>query len=358
MAGLALIEHLSSGGIDARNFFADYAAYAQFLIALPLFIVGERVVSRSTREAAREFLDTGIISAADGSVVASHRNVPGAPSIVVTRISLHYHRVWTRGRRILPELLSRVDPHLAQDRRRQPHGADFHVVRPHVARRVGVGGGAADPELLVASTGLEDHYLDTLSVPDIAAPSGARGLASGTTGGIGFISEVQAKFAIIIFAYGISNVAAVIAYKVAIEHAPLTLPPVWGPAVGFIIGAPLLFTLPLLMFTKQLFRTKRRAIALYRKQVLRRALAFESRWLSDDINDAADSAPWLSNMNNIASMFARVQDMRVVPFDFKSGMQLVASTIGSVAAVLPLLQIEGPIKIWLELLSTILKRGG
>ena len=76
MAGLALIQHLYGSGIDARNFFADYAAYAQFLIALPLFIVGERIVSRSTREAAREFLDTGIISATDvGVVEASHRNV-------------------------------------------------------------------------------------------------------------------------------------------------------------------------------------------------------------------------------------------------------------------------------------------
>src|SRR5262249_31271039 len=106
------------------------------------------------------------------------------------------------------------------------------------------------------------------------------------TGGIGFISDVQATFALIIFAYGISNVAAVIAYKVAIEKAPLTLPPVWGPAVGFIIGAPALFTVPLLMFTKQLARTKRRALAAYREQILRQSLAFESAWLGADASDA------------------------------------------------------------------------
>ncbi|MEP6508038.1 MAG: hypothetical protein ABJC63_07415 [Gemmatimonadales bacterium] len=56
------------------------------------------------------------------------------------------------------------------------------------------------------------------------------------TGGIGFISEVQSTFAVIIFAYGISKLAAVIAYKVAIEHAPLSLMPVWAPAPCFFIS--------------------------------------------------------------------------------------------------------------------------
>lgn len=42
MSLFAVNEGLYSVEIDARNFFADYAAYAQFLIALPLFIVAER----------------------------------------------------------------------------------------------------------------------------------------------------------------------------------------------------------------------------------------------------------------------------------------------------------------------------
>lgn len=79
------------------------------------------------------------------------------------------------------------------------------------------------------------------------------------TGGIGFISRAQAKYAIVIFAYGVSNIAAVVAYKVGVEGASLTLLPVWFPIVGFVVGAPLLFTAPLFMFTKQLHRTKKRA---------------------------------------------------------------------------------------------------
>jgi hypothetical protein len=61
---------------------------------------------------------------------------------------------------------------------------------------------------------------------------------------------------------------------------------------------------------------------------------------------------------HVATMFDRVEEMRVVPFDFKSAVQLMAATVGSVATALPLLRIEGPLREWLDLLSAVLKRGG
>ena len=112
------------------------------------------------------------------------------------------------------------------------------------------------------------------------------------------------------------------------------------------------------MFTKQLFRTKRRTLALYREQALRHALAFESRWLTEDPAPDGSQATQLTGMNQLATIFDRVERMRVVPFDLRSGAQLVASTLGSVATALPLLKIEGPLKDWLEVLSAFLRHGG
>src|SRR5882757_5843072 len=74
------------------------------------------------------------------------------------------------------------------------------------------------------------------------------------TGGIGFVSETQGRFALFILAYCISNIAATVGYEIAVLNYDFATLPVWGPVVGFAIGAPLLFTLPLFMFTKQLFR--------------------------------------------------------------------------------------------------------
>src|SRR5450432_3674459 len=39
LAILALRQGLTGGGISPTNFFADFAAYAQFLLAMPLFML-------------------------------------------------------------------------------------------------------------------------------------------------------------------------------------------------------------------------------------------------------------------------------------------------------------------------------
>jgi hypothetical protein len=351
MALFALNEGLVSAEIEARNFFADYAAYAQFLIALPLFIVAERVVSRNTREAAEDFLNTGVVNLADVPAVdAAHREV--------RRLRL----AW------LPEVVCALLAWTLAYFTFAPEFSDDTMVTWHTQysganRSLTWTGGWA---MLVALPVLNywwlrlawkiviwTRYLWRMSRLDLVLVAAH----PDRTGGIGFISEVQAKFALVLFAYGISNVAATIAYQVAIQDASLTLPPVWGPALGFVICAPLLFLVPLFMFTKQLFRTKRRSLTLYREQATRHALAFEARWLATDAHDHAGAeTAELTNLNNVATMFDRVEHMRVVPFDLRSASQLVASTLGSVATVLPLLRIEGPLKVWLEILTALLKR--
>jgi hypothetical protein len=360
MAVLALGQQLYSNRIEARNFFADYAAYAQFLIALPLFIVGERIVLRSTSEAAREFVETGLVRDEDLPVVEEihleieQLRLSKRPEIACILIA-YVLALAT----ILPELFT-------QSMRTWHTGADQAG-----GGRIFTLFGMTLPGLWVMLVALPilnywwlrlgwkvvvwTRYLYRVSRLHLALAASH----PDETGGIAFISEVQAKFALIIFAYGISNVAAVIAYKVGLEGAPLALPPVWGPALGFIVGAPLLFTIPLLMFTAQLFETKQRALTLCRGQALHRTLAFEARLQSRDRGASADwEANSLANLSHVGATFNRIERMRVVPFDFRSASQLVGSTVGSVATVLPLLRIEGPLQDWLELLSAILRRGG
>lgn len=52
-------------GIDAANLFADFAAYAQFWLGLPLFVLAEAIVSFSTRSASLEFAASGVIRLRD-----------------------------------------------------------------------------------------------------------------------------------------------------------------------------------------------------------------------------------------------------------------------------------------------------
>jgi hypothetical protein len=159
------------------------------------------------------------------------------------------------------------------------------------------------------------------------------------TGGIGFISATQGRFAVFILAYGISNVAATVGYEIAILHYHLSTMPVWGPLLGFTIVAPLLFTLPLLMFTAQLYRTKQEALALYRERVTEHSRIVEKRWLdrNRDGESAAEEVRELTELSALSTMFTRIETMRVVPFDLRSFSQLLGSSLGSIAVLLPLL---------------------
>jgi hypothetical protein len=164
------------------------------------------------------------------------------------------------------------------------------------------------------------------------------------TGGIGFLSDVQTRFGVVILAYGITNVGSTIAYKMAFEGATLGDHSVWGPLVGFVIGAPLLFTIPLFMFTKQLHRAKKRAVERYHTRAIERAMAFELKWLERRSYGKYDpsSEAELTGLNSLNAVYDHIRKMRVVPFDARSFLELTMQTIGSLLPILPYLGIPEP----------------
>jgi hypothetical protein len=164
------------------------------------------------------------------------------------------------------------------------------------------------------------------------------------TGGVGFLSDVQTRFGLLILAYGITNVASTIAYKITFEGATLALHSVWAPLVGFVIGAPLLFTIPLFMFTKQLHRTKRRALDRCHRKAIRQAIAFEQKWLHTPPGGPyeAGGEAQLLGLNNLNVVYDHIYKMRVVPFDTRSFLELTAQTLGSLVPLLPYLGVSEP----------------
>lgn len=354
LALLASWQGLYSVRVVGSNFFADFAAYAQFIIALPIFVVAESVIVTNTREAAKVFMSSGVVPprlAPEMDVL--HRIVARRRKSIVAEIALIAIALVLALLTIGPELC----PHPAVC----VAGVDTWHARIFGGQvRLTYAGWYA---MLVALPLLNywwlrwawkiviwTHYLFKVSRFRLMLAASH----PDHTGGIGFISRVQAKFAWIIFAYGISNVAAVIAYKVAIEGADLTAMPVWGPVVGFAIGAPLLFTLPLFMFTKQLYRTKKRALKNYRKLAMDRARLLEKHWLNIGPGQAKHRELDLEQHTSFGQIFEGIDRMRVVPFDFRSIGQLFGSTLGSIATVLPLLSLETPLAGWLEFVASLL----
>ena len=326
-------------GPGGENFFKDIAAYMQLLLGLPLFVVAERIVSVHTREAANQFVSTGAIKHQDAARLDQFNGIVAklrksiTPDLVCLSIA-YFLSVMT----ILP---------LLDDEKQTWHA---YIPEGGIHEALSAAGWW---ELLIALPLLNywwlrwiwkiilwSCYLFRLSRFRL------RLLAShpDRTGGIGFLSDVQTRFGLVILAYGITNVASTIAYKMAFEGATLGDHSVWGPLVGFIIGAPLLFTIPLFMFTKQLHRAKKRAVERYHTRAIERAIAFERKWLERRSHGKYDPSgeAELIGLSNLNTVYDHIRKMRVVPFDARSFLELTMQTFGSLLPILPYLGIPEP----------------
>ena len=65
LALLAILDKVHWIQPPGQNFFLDFAAYGQFLLGLPLFLVAERIIDKQSRDAARSFVTTGVIRSED-----------------------------------------------------------------------------------------------------------------------------------------------------------------------------------------------------------------------------------------------------------------------------------------------------
>jgi hypothetical protein len=332
MALLATLQKLAGVEVSPTNFFADFAAYAQFLVALPLYLYAEPVIDASTREAARQFVGCGLIRPRDrDEVLRIHATVRRA------RLS-----PWADGACLaLAFAFSLV---ILIPQYRASALPTWHVHTIHGVTLPTAPGFwlflVALPILnfiwlrMIWKIVLWTWYLRRMA----RLPLQLHPTHPDTTGGIGFISETQGRFAVCILAFGIGNVAAPVGYQIAVLNYDLATLPVIGPLVLFCIGAPLLFTLPLLMFTRQLFRSRRRALRAYRQRISEYTLRVETKWLFGPGRGITPIERELINdVATLSGLFSRIEAMRVVPFDLKSFAQLAGSTLGAVATLLPLL---------------------
>jgi hypothetical protein len=348
MAVLALVQGLYDTVATPTNFFADFAAYAQFLVALPLYILAEPVIESSTREAAKQFQSCGVVPAANmGKLRVIHADMARyrrARWVDVACIGWAYFFS-------LVILVPQFGPDPLPT---------WHVQGDETSRWMTAAGVWAFfvsiPLLgyiwlrLIAKILLWTWYLYRITrmhlelhpMPPVASAC------------IGFISETQGRFALFILAFGIGNVAAPVGYQVAVLNYDLSILPVWGPLVLFGLGAPLLFTLPLLMFTKQLLRSKKRALAAYRERVSEQSRRVEERWLfGTPPDDEPRNVRDLAELETLGQIYARIERMRVVPFDLRSFGQLVGSSLGALATLLPLLYEKGELATILEALGRL-----
>jgi len=360
-----------------ENFFKDFAAYLMFVVGLPLFVIAEPIVGEHTREAANYFLVAGIVPTRDAPLLDTlHRRVERLRKSLLPEllcIAVAYALAIST---ILPKTSSvcptwhttPVTAHGTADEvktaRQKQRDACAAQVKAREKDKLAVSPNPASQaagriqripstlnlagwcEMLVAlpilnywwlrwiwKIGLWSWYLWQVSLLPLVLTASH----PDETGGLGFISDVQTKFGLVIVAYGISNVASTVGYEIGVEHASWSLYTVWCPLLIFAVGAPLLFTLPLFMFTKRLYRVKKRAREQLYEQVGERTRAFNATWQTAqyDASLGADLFQW----QQLRNLYEHIEKMRIVPFDLRSFAELVGQTLGSLVPLLAYLKL-------------------
>lgn len=331
LAGLSIWAGVHWTREKGTNFFFDFAAYGQLLLGLPMFLIAERVIDFQTREAARRFLTTGVVEPGDAVRLLRinwrlkelrHR---AWPDLLCLLLGYALTAAW-----MIPEMYNdRYTWHALVDR-----GDHQLLTAPGIWELVFVGPLTTYWWLRWSvKVGLWTWYLYQVSNLRLSlVPS-----HPDSTGGIGFLSDTQTKFGWVILAYGASYVAPTILYKVKFEQASMSVLANWGYAASFAVGAPLFFTLPLFMFTKQLFHAKSRALEVLQERSMERAKAFEDKWLKACSSGRYDvmSGSELSGLHALNQVYDHVHKMRVVPFDLRSFGELVGSALGPLIPLLP-----------------------
>jgi hypothetical protein len=156
-------------------------------------------------------------------------------------------------------------------------------------------------------------------------------------GGIGFLNHTQSAFGLMIFAIG-CVVAATVGYNSSVKGLALMDYANLSILGLYIVLAPLVFLLPLLVFTKQLFLRKREGIYDLRCYAGQLSDDFESFRIgavdgsrappSEEAAQLARSYVPLQTLSSLGQVFEAAERMRIVPFDLKSLGKLLLTSIG------------------------------
>ena len=329
--------------LEAReSFLRDVAAYAQFLIAIPLLIAAEPYVRHHTSMLGEYLSRARILPDHCGQQLATTINRIGtaqrSPASDGICIVAAYIATWAW---LMGELTNGVSTWHAL-----LAGKTEHLTLP------GLWAGLFAVPLLnyllfrwIWKVFLWCWFLRSVSRLTLSVvpthPDGA--------GGLGIIGDIQARFGILIFAVGIM-VAATVQHKLAVEHARIADFAVWGVIAEFVVLAPPVFLAPLLFFTRTLALTKRAARIEYDARIAQYGKDVDRKWRTDDIPyDAENLAADFAGLADARHVYELVDRMRIVAFDLASAARLAISAGGPfVPIVLHFLPLPAPIRSLLE----------
>jgi hypothetical protein len=338
---LSVLDGHALGGAIKIPFLQDFEAHARFLVALPALIVAELAVHVRISPLVRRFVERHIVATEDlprfNEAVKSALRVRNSVAVELALIVLVYTLglwIWRSG------IAMGTATWYAM-----PDGTHLHLTL--------AGYWYVFVSIPLFQFMLVRWYMRlvlwfrllwkvsrlnlrlTAAHPDRA-------------GGIGFLGKSSYAFGPILFAQG-ALLAGLIASQVLYQGRDLVS---FKMEAAGLVGLLVLIVLgPLVMFTPQLARTKRRGSAEYGLLANRYVFGFEEKWIRSGAPETSEllGTGDIQSLADLGNSYSVVREMSIVPFGLQDIARLAAATA---APLLPL-----TLTIWSveELLTRIVK---
>jgi hypothetical protein len=343
----ASLEGYAIGPTPRASMLLDFATYARFFIAVPLIFAAESVVGPRIRAAGLRFVQSGIVSPADGPAFlaaaarARRRRDAALPEILFVLVALF--GAWF----LTVEQLGRLGT------------TAWHTIR-------------ANGDLRLMPAGLWYHFIAiplvqffllrwlwrlviwTLFLLDVSRLRlNLMATHADMAGGLGFLGIAHVSLAIFPFAICCVLVAE-IAFRVQFEGMDLATLRTMGPLlIAYLFFVEFVTFGPLLLFVPLLAAVRREGLRSYGTLVQRHNQLFRDKWIGDAI--PVSKSPLgdgdMSSLCDLGDSFAIVRQMRTFPVGRD---QLIQVAIVACLPGLPLVLLVLPFAEVLKLLLGVI----
>ena len=319
---LSAAQGLAIGGGVKIPFLYDFAAYARFLVAIPMLIVAEGLIGREIAAVAAHFLRSGLVSESDRPKyeAALERARRMRDSVAAEAVML---------------VLAGLSALLVLDE--FPFGfSTWRSLVSDAGRHVRT---LAGWWYLVVGVGLFQFllwrwlwrlliwygFLWRMSRLDLRLIATHPDRAAG----LGFVGDAQRFFWIIVSAFAFTA-AGILGDEIVYGGVPLTS--YWYAMGGYVVLVLVVFLLPLTMFAGRMSRAKLESMRDYSALAVLHNRLFDDKWVRGvhGKDEVPLGAPEISSLADLAGASDVLYRMRPVPFDPRDALAL------GLAALIPM----------------------
>jgi len=344
---LSFLQGFALGPTMRTSFLFDLAAYGQFFLGIPLMLAAEPIVERQIISAGLHFVASGLVPGSSAKRCAESIEMAGKMA----------RSRWTTGFCLI---VAYGLTWLWLGRELQGDWETWHATGTDARKSLTMAGAWAGIIAVpifnfvwlrwLCKIATWIWFLRRMSAIPLRLVAGH----PDRMGGLGFLSSVQTSFGLLIFSFG-AVIGTNFIYRATVSPSPFWEFASWGPVVGFAIGAPGAFLVPLTLFTRKLQDLKMAAALDIDSIIQLRLEGLDEESVQCD-GPAVELHKQLRRRFSVARRFAdeyeQVRKLRVVPFDLRSVAQLFGT------AVLPMLPIVPEIISMPHLLNKFFERFG